>query len=187
MMHRSCFEAVDRTFRNIMDNDLNPFGGKKIVLSGDHRQILPVLKYATSAETLKACFQAYPLWRHLKQARLFENMRVRIAPDPDNAAKLAEYSEVLLQMVEGRFQKCIDATIMTGPRRGISNFQLYQAFAMTINKAQGQSIHHVGIYLESPAIKIAIDLETVDEDGSVHTKNSVYEKFLSATAQYYCD
>ncbi|OWY90497.1 Helitron helicase, partial [Phytophthora megakarya] len=60
----------------------------------------------------------------------------------------------------------------------------FSAFAMTINKAQGQSIHHVGIYLESPvfahgqlyvalsrvtsrkAIKIAVDPETVDEDGS---------------------
>ncbi|OWZ04997.1 Helitron helicase, partial [Phytophthora megakarya] len=30
-------------------------------------------------------------------------------------------------------------------------FPVVPAFAMTINKAQGQSIHHVGIYLESPA------------------------------------
>ncbi|OWY95809.1 Helitron helicase, partial [Phytophthora megakarya] len=68
--------------------------------SGDHRQILPVLKDATRAETLKACFKASPLWRHLKQVRLFENMRVRTAPDPDDAAELAEFSEFLLQIGE---------------------------------------------------------------------------------------
>ncbi|OWZ24154.1 Helitron helicase [Phytophthora megakarya] len=28
MMHRSCIEAVDRTFRDIMDSDREPFGGK---------------------------------------------------------------------------------------------------------------------------------------------------------------
>ncbi|OWZ12200.1 LOW QUALITY PROTEIN: Helitron helicase [Phytophthora megakarya] len=196
MMHRSCFEAVDRTFRDIMDNDREPFGGKAIAFSGDHRQILPVLKDATRAETLKACFKASPLWRHLKQVRLFENMGVRTAPDPDDAAELAEFSAFLLQIGEGRFQKCIDAAIMTGPRR---------AFAMTINKAQGQAIHHVSIYLESPAfahgqlyvalsrvtsrkaIKIAIDPETVDEDGSVSHKISYTVKFLSDTAQYCCD
>ncbi|OWZ09740.1 LOW QUALITY PROTEIN: Helitron helicase [Phytophthora megakarya] len=103
MMHRSCFEAVDRTFRDIMDNDREPFGGKVIVFSGDHRQILPVLKDATRAETLKACFKASPLWRHLKQVRLSKNMRVRTAPDPGGVAELAEFSEFLLQIGEGRF------------------------------------------------------------------------------------
>ncbi|POM58552.1 Helitron helicase-like protein [Phytophthora palmivora] len=68
---------------------------------------------------------------------------------------------------------------------------------MTINKAQGQSIHYVGIYLESPvfvhgqlyvalsrvtsrkAIKIAVDpeVEGIDEDGNIHTKNIVYRDF----------
>ncbi|OWZ06379.1 Helitron helicase [Phytophthora megakarya] len=103
MIHRSCFEAVDRTFRDIMDKDREPFGGKAIVFSGDHSQILPVLKDATRAETLKACFKASPLGRHLKQVRLFKNMCVRTAPDPDDAAELAEFSEVLLQIGEGRF------------------------------------------------------------------------------------
>ncbi|OWZ15112.1 Helitron helicase [Phytophthora megakarya] len=70
---------------------------------GDHRHILPVLKDATRAEILKACFKASPLWRHLKKIRLFENMRVRTTPDPDDAAKLAEFSELLLQIDEGRF------------------------------------------------------------------------------------
>ncbi|OWZ15074.1 Helitron helicase [Phytophthora megakarya] len=371
----------DRTFRDIMDNDREPFGGKAIVFSRDYRQIPPVLKDATRAETLKACFKASPQWRHLKKVLLFENIRVRTAPDPDDAAELAEFSEFLLQFGEGRFpvnhegdichprdicvfpeipdpqvsggdgaaqaevefpnftllqdnagrrptflidavyprvgdenlpdqylvdraimaptnpcvmrinemvaerlsgetkeylsndslegpgdeslfepeflnslnfsgmpphklilkvgtsvtmirnlnsdnglcngtrlrvvairEKCIDATTTRGDKdkefpftMRRKQFPVVPAFAMTINKAQGQSIHHVGIYLESPVfahgqlyvalfrvtsrkvIKIAIDPETVDEDVSVHTKHIVYEKFLSDTAQYYCD
>ena len=56
MMNRYCFEAVDRIFRDIMKNEAEPFGGKVKVFSGDHRQILPVLKDATRPETIKACF-----------------------------------------------------------------------------------------------------------------------------------
>ncbi|POM72694.1 LOW QUALITY PROTEIN: Helitron helicase-like protein [Phytophthora palmivora] len=103
MMHRSCFEAVDRTFRDIMDNDTEPFGGKVIVFSGDHRQIPPVLKNTTRAETVKACFKVSPLWGHLRQVHLTENMRVKTAPDPDGAAELAEFSDFLLQIGEGQF------------------------------------------------------------------------------------
>ncbi|OWY97933.1 LOW QUALITY PROTEIN: Helitron helicase [Phytophthora megakarya] len=59
-----------------------------MVFSGDHRQILPVLKDATRAETLEVCFKSSPLWNHFKKLRLTENMRVRTAPDPASAADL---------------------------------------------------------------------------------------------------
>ncbi|POM72471.1 Helitron helicase-like protein, partial [Phytophthora palmivora] len=398
MMHRACFEAVDRSFRDIMKNELEPFGGKVMVFSGDHRQILPVLKDATRAETLQACVKPSPLWSHLRQVRLTENMRVQTAPDPASAAELAEFSDFLLQIGEGRYpvnfdisendtclprdmcivpgarvddrwddeetkenedmegppnfdlfpptetppernvddldedrrkrnvnalidavypgvgddnlpdeyfverailaptnasvrrindmvserlsgetkeylsvdslegvadpnmfepeflnslnfsgipphrivlkvgtpiimirnlnsdaglcngtrlrvvslrERSIEATIMSGPVKGKrvfipripfklrrKQFPVVPAFAMTINKAKGQSIHHVGIYLESPvfahgqlyvalsrvtsrkAIKIAVDPEAIDEDGNIHTKNIVYREIF---------
>ncbi|OWZ10240.1 Helitron helicase [Phytophthora megakarya] len=102
MMNRGCFEAVDRTFRDIMKNESEPFGGKVIVFSGDHRQILPELKDATRAETIAACFKSSDLWEHLREVRLTENMRVRTAPDPGSAADLAVFSEFLLQNGEGQ-------------------------------------------------------------------------------------
>ncbi|OWZ02328.1 Helitron helicase [Phytophthora megakarya] len=71
-----------------MDSDRESFGGKAIIFSEDHRQILSVLRDATRAETLKAYFNASALWRHLKQVRLFENMCFRTAPDPDDAVEL---------------------------------------------------------------------------------------------------
>ncbi|POM61708.1 Helitron helicase-like protein [Phytophthora palmivora] len=100
MMHWPCFEAVDRTFRDIMDNATEPFGGKVIVFSGDHRQILSILKNTTGAETVKACFEASPLWGHLRQVHLTDNMCIITAPDPDNAVELAEFSDFFLQIGE---------------------------------------------------------------------------------------
>jgi hypothetical protein len=49
--HRYCFEALDRTLKDIMSDitphsELKQFGGKTIVLGGDFRQTLPVLQPA---------------------------------------------------------------------------------------------------------------------------------------------
>ncbi|KAE8986142.1 hypothetical protein PF011_g20112 [Phytophthora fragariae] len=79
MTHRHAFEAVDRTLRDIMDNDQEPFGGKVFVLSGDFRQILSVVVRGTPAETIDACLKSSSLWSHLKQVHLTENMRVQSA------------------------------------------------------------------------------------------------------------
>ncbi len=44
-LHRACYEDVDTTFRDVKRNDTIPFGGIPILLNGDLRQILPVVKY----------------------------------------------------------------------------------------------------------------------------------------------
>ena len=49
LAHRNCFEAIDRNLQDILQiedpRDLEkPFGGKVVVLGGDFRQILPVVK-----------------------------------------------------------------------------------------------------------------------------------------------
>jgi ATP-dependent DNA helicase PIF1 len=52
MMHQWCFEAVDRSLRDIMSkndplNEVRPFGGMTVVLGGDFRLILPVVRKGT--------------------------------------------------------------------------------------------------------------------------------------------
>jgi len=59
MINKFCFEALDRTLRDVMrvesqDSAHKPFGGKIIVLGGDFRQILHVVKNGSRYGIVKA-------------------------------------------------------------------------------------------------------------------------------------
>jgi ATP-dependent DNA helicase PIF1 len=59
MMNRFCFEAFDRTMRDLMrlvdEENLNkPFGGKVVILGGDFRQILPVIRKGSRRDIMRA-------------------------------------------------------------------------------------------------------------------------------------
>ncbi|KAG3237867.1 hypothetical protein PI124_g17158 [Phytophthora idaei] len=104
MTHRHAFEVVDRSLRDLMDNDDEPFGGKVFVLSGDFRQILPVVVRGTPAQTIDACLKSSTLWPKFQQLHLRKNMRVMSAQNESTATELAEFSEFLLQVGEGRHE-----------------------------------------------------------------------------------
>ncbi|KAG2846381.1 hypothetical protein PC112_g1507 [Phytophthora cactorum] len=104
MTHRHAFEAVDQSLRDLMDNDDEPFGGKVFVLSGDFRQILPVVVRGTPAQTIDACLKSSTLWPKFQQLHLRENMRVISSQNESTATELAEFSEFLLQVGEGRHE-----------------------------------------------------------------------------------
>src|SRR6202165_293499 len=74
MQHRHCFEAVDRTLRDIRENDVL-FGGIP-TLFGDFAQILPVVRRGKRPQIVEACLQRSPIWPQLSLRCLTENMRV---------------------------------------------------------------------------------------------------------------
>ena len=81
MMHRFQLEALDLTLRDLMktvDPKLErvPFGGKALILAGDFRQTLPVLKKGSRAQVLDASIKRSVLWKHFTTFRLTENMRI---------------------------------------------------------------------------------------------------------------
>ncbi|KAG3112923.1 hypothetical protein PI125_g7775 [Phytophthora idaei] len=102
MTHRHAFEAVDRSVRDLMGNDDESFGGKVFVLSGDFRQVPPVVVRGTPAQTIDACLKSSTLWPKFQQLHLRENMRVMSAQNESTATELAEFSEFLPQVGEGR-------------------------------------------------------------------------------------
>ncbi|GMF41683.1 unnamed protein product [Phytophthora fragariaefolia] len=53
---------------------------------------------------MDACLKSSTLWAHFKQLHLTENMRVRLAGNNSTAAELAAFSEILLQVGEGRHE-----------------------------------------------------------------------------------
>jgi hypothetical protein len=79
--HSYCFEALDRTLRDILsdiilDAENRQFGGKTVVLGGDFHQTLPIIQNSTKQQILKACIANSYLWRHCEVLQLNENMRL---------------------------------------------------------------------------------------------------------------
>ncbi|XP_026416020.1 uncharacterized protein LOC113311394 [Papaver somniferum] len=75
-VHKHAFEALDRTFKDLMSNPIKIFRGKTIVLGGDFRQILPTTHEGTRKMTVDASINRSKLWRYFKIFSLHENMRI---------------------------------------------------------------------------------------------------------------
>lgn len=107
MTHRRCFEALDRSLRDILpvgDPSLAdmPFGGKIIVLAGDLRQILPAIEGGTRSQIVNAAITNSPLWRFIEVLKLSINMRLAVqTTDPILQAEVASFAEWILSIGDG--------------------------------------------------------------------------------------
>ncbi|CAN6372728.1 unnamed protein product [Urochloa humidicola] len=106
--HRYCFEALDRTMRDILSaNDpslsAKQFGGITVVLGGDFRQTLPVLPNAKKHQVLAASITRSPLWSQCIVMKLTENMRLQSPSLSDSQREhLKQFADWLLQVGEGK-------------------------------------------------------------------------------------
>ncbi len=110
MSHKSAFEALDRTLRDIKGSTAL-FGGVTFVLAGDFRQTLPVIPKGTKADELKACLKSSSLWSKVQKLRLSTNMRAQLQGDEDSA----DFSTKLLQLGDGNVTTGPDGTILMSP------------------------------------------------------------------------
>ena len=84
MTNRYCFEALDRSLRDVMRSDDGqtsdkPFGGLVVVFSGDFRQILPVIPKGTRYDIVHSSLcSSKRIWNHCKVLRLTKNMRLQV-------------------------------------------------------------------------------------------------------------
>ena len=100
MAHKYALEAVDRMLRDIV-NDRKPMGGITLLLSGDFRQILPVVRRGTKADHINACLKTSILWKYIEKLTLKKNMRVYLSKNRDTGS----FEQNLLDIGNGVLKK----------------------------------------------------------------------------------
>ena len=84
MMHKMAFETLDRTLRDILDND-HPFGCLIIVMCGDFCQLLPVVPKGSRPQIVMASIRESYIWQHIQIFHLQINMRTQDVSAQENA------------------------------------------------------------------------------------------------------
>ena len=97
MQHRNAPEALDRTLRDIRD-DNRPFGGLTVVFGGDFQQILPVVPKGSREDIVNATIQRSYLWNDVDILHLKRNMRLEQTQNEEEQ----EFAKWLLDVGHGR-------------------------------------------------------------------------------------
>lgn len=102
MNDRRCFEALDRTLRDIFDTPTHIFSNKTIMLGGDFRQTLPVKKKGTKEYIITSSISESYLWHYFKILFLHENMHLHQSSNNIHQQhQLQKFSEWLLHVGDG--------------------------------------------------------------------------------------
>jgi len=104
MAHRFCFEALDRTLKDILSTN-KIFGGKVIVFGGDFRQILPVVPGGNRSDIVHATINSSYIWDSCEVLTLTKNMRLQQGGMNSNSEELRDFSDWLLKVGEGRLSE----------------------------------------------------------------------------------
>jgi ATP-dependent DNA helicase PIF1 len=111
MTNKQCFEAFDRSLRDIM-SEINeeasdiPFGWKVVVLGGDPRQILPVIENGSKSQIINASVIKSYLWKNINTIYLTENMRLkRINKNSTEYKELESFSDWMLSIGNGTIKE----------------------------------------------------------------------------------
>ncbi|KAJ7534497.1 hypothetical protein O6H91_13G097000 [Diphasiastrum complanatum] len=100
MMHKHALESVDRTLRDLRTSDAL-FGGVTVVLGGNFRQVLPVVRRGSRAKIVSASLKYSYLWKDAKIHHLTKNMRV-MGFEGSDVTEQIEFAEFLLRVGDGK-------------------------------------------------------------------------------------
>ncbi|XP_013791063.1 uncharacterized protein LOC106474910 [Limulus polyphemus] len=112
MAHKLSIEALDRTLKDIRNNN-KTMGGVTVLFSGGFRQTLPVVVCGTWMDGIKASLKRSFMWSTIERLSLTINMRVRFGEEQG----VEEFSEVLLQVGDGTLENT-DGLINIPPSLG---------------------------------------------------------------------
>ncbi|XP_019158423.1 PREDICTED: uncharacterized protein LOC109155145 [Ipomoea nil] len=119
MMHKHCFEVLDRTMRDLMRfknsrSSTMTFGGKTVVLGGDFRQILPIIPKGTRQDIVQASINSSYLWNNCEVLHLTKNLRLRGLTNEDDVEKLDSFAKWIADLGDGNLgeDNGVDCNIM---------------------------------------------------------------------------
>ncbi|GJT67976.1 DNA helicase PIF1, ATP-dependent [Tanacetum coccineum] len=106
MTHKHCYEAFDRTLKDICRTDPttpndNVFGGKVVLFGGDFRQILPVVTNGSKQDVVHASINSSYLWKHCNVMRLTENMRLGKSANYSEKKEIQDFAYWILSIGNG--------------------------------------------------------------------------------------
>lgn len=107
MIQSYCYEAFDRTLRDICRSDPSEpsnrvFGGKVVLFGGDFRQILPVIPNASRNEVVHATINSSYLWQHCKVMNLTVNMRLSSGSTEYEKKEIQDFADWILDIGNGK-------------------------------------------------------------------------------------
>ena len=70
-------EVIDALPRDICNSSNVPFAGKVVLLGGDLRQTLPIVRRGGATQIMEVCLKRSPLWRFVQVFQLCTNMRAQ--------------------------------------------------------------------------------------------------------------
>ena len=76
MLHYNYLDALNRFLKELMESS-EIFGGKLLVLSGDFRQILPIVPQGRRLQIVHACVKSSEILQYCKILHLHTNMRIQ--------------------------------------------------------------------------------------------------------------
>ena len=103
MLHKYVYECVHRTFCDLLRDD-KPFGGKVVLLGGDFRQVLPVIRHASQADIIQSNLQRSFLWPHVQPFHLTINLRVHTSLNNKDSNAKRTFERYLLSIGNGSEQ-----------------------------------------------------------------------------------
>ncbi|XP_020992039.1 uncharacterized protein LOC110278170 [Arachis duranensis] len=103
MLNKMCFEALDRTLRDLVSvtdqhKSHQPFGGKIVVLGGDFRQILPVISKGSRHDILTSAINSSHLWSFCKVLKLETNMRLLMSFSNQDEGEMKRFANWILDV-----------------------------------------------------------------------------------------
>ncbi|KAG8471284.1 hypothetical protein KFE25_009705 [Diacronema lutheri] len=106
---RCHLDSPDRCLRDVTGVD-ERFGGETLLLAGDFRQCLPVVRRGSRAQIVRSCLKYSAPWQHDRQHALVENVRASSAArDTGDALGAGEWAELLRSPGDGAVPAAVPA------------------------------------------------------------------------------